>query len=407
MKVLLITAAFPPMRAGEADHALNLSRQLGQKGLDVHVLTTKGHEEPVNEPFTAYPVMTDWSWSDLPRLITFMKRCSPDVVFLIYIGWIYNEHPMMTFAPTICRALLPRVRFVTLFEYPHGWTPGKWSMLTRGLRKAVQQWAGPRDVDYEFGSLLRDSDAVIVLSNHHRIRLMLHGPDVQAKSVLVPPPPLLRMSPEDGGISRHRYREKLGIASDDFLVAYFGYIYPSKGVETLFKAFQLVSNQRSNTRLIVIGGILDREYPERPFYARELRELPEQLGIQQKIIWIGEYATDSDEASLFLRAADTCVFASDHGIFLNNSSFAAAAAHGLPIIATKGSMVEDPFIDRENVFLCPPKSPESMAAAILAIMDTPDLKDRLHQGALALASEWYSWEKAVDRIVGTFRGTLR
>jgi len=55
MKVLLITAAFPPMRAGEADHALNLSRQLGRKGLDVHVLMTKGHEEPVNEPFTAYP----------------------------------------------------------------------------------------------------------------------------------------------------------------------------------------------------------------------------------------------------------------------------------------------------------------------------------------------------------------
>jgi len=403
MKVLLITAAFPPMRAGEADHALNLSRQLGQRGLNVNVLTTKGHEESANEPFIVYPVMSDWSWSDLPRLITFVTRCCPDVVFLIYIGLMYNYHPMMTFAPTICRALLPRVRFVTLFEYPLGWSPGRWSILTRGVRRAVQRWAGRRDIDYEFGSLLRDSDAIIVLSNYHRDKLAQRWRGVHAKSVLVPPPPLLRMSRENGGISRHQTREKLGLALNDFLVAYFGYIYPPKGVETLFKAFQIVSSQRNNARLILIGGVLAREYSERPSYAREMRELPERLGIQQKVIWIGEYATDSEEASLFLRAADTCVFPNHLGVYLNNSSFAAAAAHGLPIIATQGSMVEEPFIDRENILLCPPKSPELMAAAIMAIMDDPDLKKRLNQGSLRLASEWFSWDKAIERIISTFR----
>jgi polysaccharide biosynthesis protein PslF len=86
MKLLVISAAFPPMQAGEADHTLNICRQLGQRGLEVHVLTTKGHEESVNEPFIVYPVMSDWSWFDLPRLITFVKRCSPDVVFLIYMA---------------------------------------------------------------------------------------------------------------------------------------------------------------------------------------------------------------------------------------------------------------------------------------------------------------------------------
>lgn len=402
MKVLLISAAFPPMRAGEADHTLNLARQLGQRGLDVHVLTTKGHEQSVGEPFTVYPLLSDWSWSDLPRLAIFVKRCSPDVVFLIYIGWIYHEHPMMTFAPTICRALVPRARFVTLFEYPHGCNPGRWSVFSRGVRRVVQYWAGQKDIDYEFGSLLRDSDAVIVLSNSHRDQLAKRWEKVHSKCVLVPPPPLLRMSPDNEGASRRGTREKLGLGQKDFLVAYFGYIYPSKGVETLFKAFQMVSNQRSNVRLILIGGILDREYPEHPSYARDLRELPDQLGIQKNLIWIGEYATDSDEGSRFLRAADTCVFSADPGVFLNNSSFAAAAAHGLPIIATKASMLEEPFLDRENVLLCPPKSPDSMAAAIMAIMDDPHLRSRLQQGALALASEWYSWEKAMDRIIFTF-----
>jgi hypothetical protein len=43
MKVLIISAAFPPMQAGEADHALHLCQHLAARGLDTHVLTTKKH----------------------------------------------------------------------------------------------------------------------------------------------------------------------------------------------------------------------------------------------------------------------------------------------------------------------------------------------------------------------------
>jgi hypothetical protein len=65
MKVPFISAAFPPMRQGR-------------------------------------PVIRDWSWTDLPRLARFIKRCRPDAITLLYSGWIYNDHPMITFAPTLC-----------------------------------------------------------------------------------------------------------------------------------------------------------------------------------------------------------------------------------------------------------------------------------------------------------------
>ena len=42
----------------------------------------------------------------------------------MYIGWIYDSHPMVTFAPTVARKLLPSVPFVTRFENTSAALPG-------------------------------------------------------------------------------------------------------------------------------------------------------------------------------------------------------------------------------------------------------------------------------------------
>jgi hypothetical protein len=102
MKVLVISAAFPPMRAGEAEHAIHLCRHLANHGLDVHVLTTKTDQQMTRFPFKVYRLIRKWSWLDLLVLVKFLKFCSPDAVILLYSGWIYNTHPMITFAPTNC-----------------------------------------------------------------------------------------------------------------------------------------------------------------------------------------------------------------------------------------------------------------------------------------------------------------
>ncbi|HVG18538.1 MAG TPA: glycosyltransferase, partial [Blastocatellia bacterium] len=91
MRLLVISAAFPPMQAGEADHTLHLCQHLADRGLDVHLLTTRRESGAGPLPFKIYPVIEDWSWRDLPRLARCLKRCSPDVVLLFYIGWIYND----------------------------------------------------------------------------------------------------------------------------------------------------------------------------------------------------------------------------------------------------------------------------------------------------------------------------
>lgn len=405
MKVLFISAAFPPMRAGEAELAYHQCRYLAKQGVEVHVLTGETNQWTGDVPFAVHPIMRDWSWRDLPRFVRFVKRCRPDAVFLFYIGWVYNDHPMMTFAATICRAVLKGKPFVTMLAYPSGSNPGRFTRLSRVVRRLVHFWASPADSSYEFGTLLRDSVRVIVMSQGHATALAGHYADIEKKSVLVPPPPLLTMTAAVDSEARAETRAKLRLSSSDFAIVYFGFIYPPKGVETVIRAFHLVSQRYPQARLVLIGGVIAREFPGRPRFAEEMRDLPSQLGIHEKVMWTGEYETDSDEASRYLYAGDACAFAHDLGVAMNNSSFAACAAHGLPIVATKGVTLDEQFIDKKNILLCPPKDPEAMAAALSRIIEDEDLRKRLRDGSEKLASEWFSWDKATDRIVQTLWNT--
>jgi polysaccharide biosynthesis protein PslF len=403
MKLLVISAAFPPMRAGEADHALQLCWQLADRGHDVHVLTTKGCLNPEGANFSVHAIMSGWRWSDLPRFMRFLARCSPDGVILMYIGFIYNDHPMMTFAPTVSKIILPSVPFVTQFENAEGASAHETSFGARCVRKAAALCVGANRVDYRFGTLLSDSDRLIVLSGVHLAQLAKLAPGLERKSVLVPPPPLMRISPDDSGLIRARGRKLLKVEPEDVVIVYLGRIYPPKGIETLLRAFHSVLSKRRNVHLVFLGGAHDRPDSEhfRASYPGEMAQLASDLGIAKMVTWTGEFDWDSELPSLYLRASDLCVLPYNYGVMLNNSSFAMTASYGLPIITTKGGILEAPFVHEENVYLCAPKKPDELAMAIEVLIDQPHFRKRLADGALRLAKEWFSWERAIERTIET------
>jgi glycosyltransferase involved in cell wall biosynthesis len=331
--------------------------------------------------------------------VRFIKECTPDAVLMIYIGFIYNDHPMSTFAPTICKFALPGIPFVTQFENAMGVRADKCSLVARVIRKIAIRWVGAEGVDYEFGTLLRDSDRVIVLGGRHEARLAQLYPPIAEKCVLIPPPPIVRMCDCGNEVSRQVGRQLLVIKPQEFGLVYFGYIFPNKGLETLLRAFHLVKSRGYNARLVIAGGVPAHLHEERLSYLKELEELARTLGVGNEVVWTGQCDWDRDEASLYLHAADVCVLPFDEGVSMNNSTFAAAAAHGRPIISTRGKTLERFFLHEENVFLCPPRDPEALAVAIQTLMDRAELRARLASGALKLAEEWFSWDRAVERTL--------
>jgi glycosyltransferase involved in cell wall biosynthesis len=403
MKLLLVSAAFPPHRSGEATNAFFLSREIAARGIEVDVLTTRGATESDRAGVRVHPIMRDWSWSEIVRLRRFVKRAQPDAILLMYIGWTYRFEFMITFAPTVLKTMLPGVPFVTRFENAMGADPRHTSVLSRAVRKIVASSGSRGDVDYSFGTLLRDSDHVIVLSEAHRRTLTSCLPAVETRITVLPPSVNMRVSDPAGGDARRRGREMLGLEAGDFVVAYIGYLHSGKGLESLLRAVQRLARERRELRLVLIGGSIAPESGNAGTYAQELKELARGLGIEARVRWTGEYTWDREDASLYLRAADVCVLPFRKGIHLNNSSVASVTAHGLPLVSTRGELVESAFVDAENVLLCQPESPGELAGAIERVMDDRELRERLAAGASRLGADWFSWDRAVGRTLEACR----
>lgn len=414
MKVLVISASFPPMRSGGADYALRLCQELAKTGLQILVLTSNICNVATDPNFCVYPIMHHWSWREWPRLVRLVRHYRPDVINLHFVGPIYNNHPMITCVPFLLKKLLPGMRVVTHIEHTTGIQRDLSSRGKRFAGKIRASWrlmamaAGLSQDNYDFGTILKYSDRIIILSDAHRVVLEHHLPGVGDKCDLIPPPPIMRVTDSANGAARRRGREMLGIKNDDFVLVYYGYIDPWKGLETLLQSFSLIRRLKQDItfKLVFVGGMnqFALKTCNRPHYGEELQVLAGQLEIANDLIWTGYYPTHSDEASYYLRAADVCVLPYRSGVYLNNSSFSAAAAHGLPIITTRGAVVEPAFIHGENLLLANPEDAKSLCAAMSSMVDDVDLRKHLSQGALHLAREWYSWHHATTRTIEAFTG---
>ena len=82
---------------------------------------------------------------------------------------------------------------------------------------------------------------------------------------------------------------------------------------------------------------------------------------------------------------------------LNNSSLAEALTHGLPVVTTRGTAPERPFVDGQNMLMCQPKNPTAMMQAMKRGLTDGDLRRTLAEGSTKLPSKWFSWDRAIDR----------
>ena len=96
----------------------------------------------------------------------------------------------------------------------------------------------------------------------------------------------------------------LGLSEQDIVLAYFGYVDSTKGIETLLTAF---GSLPPDTRLVIIGGSDDIGYLEK------LHELSRIAGGAERVIWAG-YCSEEEFASLYLHAADICVLPFNDGV---------------------------------------------------------------------------------------------
>lgn len=404
MRILLVSPAYPPSPAGEAEHCHQIASHLAAAGHSVQVLTNV-HAQPVApKGFELHAVMRGWRWRHVPALQRHIRRLQPEAVVLVYTGWLYGNHPMITYLPTWLARWRPGVRLLALMELP--FPPPRGSLGVRLGRRLATWWAGRAGADPGFGTLLRDAAAVAVLGPSILQALQPHCTDLAERVLVIPPPPLVRLPADRSEATRQATRARLGAGPGTLLLAYFGYVYPGKGVPTLLAALAELrgppGDAGCDVRLVMAGGgrgLPGGADPAQAAFEARMQALAAQLGVADAVAWPAGQASDSDAMGLELLAADLAVLPFDDGAELRRSSIAVVASLGLPLVTTQPRGPEPAFVHGQTVLLCAPGDARALAAAVRAVADDPALRARLSAGAQVLARDWFSWDAAITQML--------
>ncbi len=150
---------------------------------------------------------------------------------------------------------------------------------------------------------------------------------------------------------------------------YVGQIVPRKGLNLLLDACQKLKERGHDRFSVVIVG----DGSQRP----ELEAHIERLGISDVIHWMGR--VDYDRLGHYFSAADIFVLPTLEDTW--GMVVLEAMALGTAVICSQFAGAAELVIDGENGFVVDPTYAHALATAMEKLIDSPDLGQRLGQGA--------------------------
>jgi glycosyltransferase involved in cell wall biosynthesis len=171
-----------------------------------------------------------------------------------------------------------------------------------------------------------------------------------------------------------RVRTEIGAKPGELLVGSVGRLVEQKDYPTQLHALARMPGRDRVRMVIVGGGPLDGE----------LRRLAGQLGIGDRVCWLGERR----DVSAVLRSLDAFVLASKFEPF--GVAVLEAMATGLPIIATDVNEIRDILDGGRAGMLVPKERPDALASAMAAFADDDAVRTQLGRHAHSVARARYS-----------------
>jgi glycosyltransferase involved in cell wall biosynthesis len=157
---------------------------------------------------------------------------------------------------------------------------------------------------------------------------------------------------------------------------------------------QLISVLRElpTTRLVLLGGLPTDAHRRPVVMARAAR-----AGVAERMTWTG-YLPRRD-LSCALAALDVYVHTRDVGASTRSTALVAALAHGVPIVAYRGPETAELFVDGENIMLAPNGAPHALAERVKLVLQSPELRARLVDGARQLYLRHFTWTAIAQQFL--------
>ncbi len=173
---------------------------------------------------------------------------------------------------------------------------------------------------------------------------------------------------------------------------YVGTAFPHKNLETLAKAFLVLSKQMPAIKLILVGQ------KEQYYEALEVKlsKIPEA----KKSILITGFVPDEELKWLYENTAAYVFPSLSEGFGLPGLE---AMIHGAPVVSSNATCLPEVYKDAAEYF--DPKNVEEMADAIQKVLSDDKLRKRLIKRGNVVANS-YSWRRMAEQTLDVYKEVL-
>jgi glycosyltransferase involved in cell wall biosynthesis len=363
MRIGIVTGEYPPMEGGVSAYCSMLASQLSELNHTLAVISDPRAVAP-DSRIRVSTIPSRWNLSALRKIARWASAEELDVINLHFQTGMYGMSPWIHLLPDWVR----RVPIVTTF---HDLRVPYLFPKAGALRLMAVKW------------LARRSDAVIATNPEDQAALGAWGIDAQIIPIgsNVEPVP---MSAEERLALHTRMQGETGTK----VLAHFGFLNHSKGIEHLLEAAAHLRAEGQRVRIWMIGGRTGASDPTNVVWGEKLDRLIAELNLEGCIEWTG-YISEP-EAARYMQAADLVCLPFLDGASPRRSSLLAAAAQGACILTTQPTVRIENFHHGENLWLVAAANTNAVYEGLVTLLADEPLQDRLRAGA-ALLAHAYDW----------------
>jgi glycosyltransferase involved in cell wall biosynthesis len=368
---------------GAASHIKGVVEALETLGVEVKIISNDliAGLDAANDRFTIIPPQPGGGTRalfDIHNNLVFTRGAVP-LVERAHPDFIYQRYARFSWAGVVAALRTKRPLFLE-YNGSEVWVGRHWDRV------------GSLDLLERYERLNLDAAArIFVVSEVERRNLEARG--VDANKIVVNPNgvDVDRFRPGVGGTTA---RGELGIKDDEVVVGFVGTFGPWHGVERLADAIKTIPASVPVRFLLVGSGSLHAEVE---------KQLETEGG---RVIFTGSVGHDRVPALL-----DACdILVAPHVPLADGSEFFGSPtkvfeymAMGKAIVASRLGQIGEVLVDRETALLVQSGNVEELAAAIVKLIESEELRKRLGARAREVAEKEHTWMHNAQRVLDAYK----
>ena len=367
------------------DYSICLGRGLERNDVDVELITVQERQSPFEISFP----LRRWAPSKKSK-DSKVKKVGGYVRYLFRLfGYLKNTN-----TPTVAHfqffrrervetffLLLLRLSGVRLVYTAHNILPHESSRIDRLLKYIVY----------------KSSHGIIVHSSFIK-EALLKSFDVDADKIHVVPHGNFDHYLPETAVSRQEARQELGLAEDDLVLLFFGYIRAYKGLDMLLEAFDIAAQKNKRLKLVIAG------MPHTSELERSTRAFIEQSPFKDRIIFHAQFIPHEAIKHYFV-SADLVALPYKH--IYHSGIIHLAYSYGKAVLATNVGDFSETIVQGKSGCITTENTAASFAEHVLKLVEKENALPEMGAFARNLSTSKYSWEDIGKQTADVYESVLK